>query len=178
MFRALFPNININFSLSEHGQISTLSRQSGATMVEFSLVVLLFIGLLGGAFEWGLFFFGQHCALNGTRELIANGALTPGLLVDGPRDGAGKHNNSWNETVIQENIIPASFDPFRLGSLRCTPTLERLTIPPGLPGPDNGVLIQARVDCGYTFSFLRLLGTRQATFSRTSTRIYEMGPVP
>lgn len=124
-----------------------VANQKGNAMIEFALVAMLLLGILGGAIDFGLAFFVSHVVQNATREgarlAVSQTTLNPGEVV----------------ARVQERLpsFPI-FDPFRTD----------------IATTQEGCDVTVRVNGTSPYFFLRVIGiSLPMAINRTVTMRYE-----
>ena len=121
--------------------------QSGATAVEFAIVILLFITIVFGIIEFGLLVYNQHIVTNAGRE-----GARHGIVYRDTRITVGQIQNRVRNYADQYLVT------FGGG-------LPNVTVPSG-PCSGSGSLLSVNVEYNYNFLFLRFL---QRQISATTT---------
>jgi Flp pilus assembly protein TadG len=151
-----------------------LKDQTGASAVEFAIILPVLLALIFGIIEFGLYLFNQHIMTNAVRE-----AARAGIVVREPT--VGRMSNSEITTILQ-NYLDQRLVTFGSAS-PVYPTPQRLEvdkttgIPTGvLLGDGAGAfsdLLTVWVTYQYDFLFLSNLGIGPVTIQAVSQMKFE-----
>ena len=120
-------------------------NQTGATAVEFAIVILLFITIVFGIIEFGLLMYNQHIVTNAAREGARYGIVSRTERI------TESEIESRVLSYINQNLVTFGTFPTNVDSNECTEFGESLSV---------------TITYKYSFLFFRFL---ERTISSTTT---------